>query len=136
MRAVEVPHSCAKNKNEHEWATPVIMATGPPAGKFYGRAGKGNFRASFAPPAFGRVEMSSTRLLLARSPILRGPASHVLVDLGDGLERLSCRLRCQPIESTHRPLVRGFTHDQKHQVIGGIGTGEHNRVTPASNTKR
>src|SRR5665213_2945480 len=30
VRAVEVPHSCAKNKNAHEWATPVVVG-GPPA---------------------------------------------------------------------------------------------------------
>jgi len=24
MPAVEVPHSCAKNKNAHEWATPAV----------------------------------------------------------------------------------------------------------------
>jgi hypothetical protein len=33
VRAVEVPHSCAKNKNAHEWATPAVVVGGPPAGQ-------------------------------------------------------------------------------------------------------
>jgi hypothetical protein len=31
VHAVEVPHSCAKGKNAHEWATPAVVMSGPPA---------------------------------------------------------------------------------------------------------
>lgn len=29
--AEDVPHSCAENKNAHEWAIPAVAASGPPA---------------------------------------------------------------------------------------------------------
>ena len=28
VRAVEVPHSCAKSKSAHEWATPTFVVSG------------------------------------------------------------------------------------------------------------